>query len=50
MLCKKDFVIHFKALKGRQRIAQGKAAQQPQSWVTIQNNPSFLSFAPGGGE
>jgi hypothetical protein len=27
--------VHFPALKGRQMIAQGKAAQQPEPWVTI---------------
>jgi len=33
LLCRIDFCHRLKALKGRQMIAQGKAAQQPQPWV-----------------
>jgi hypothetical protein len=43
---KKIFVIHFEALKGRQMIAQGKAAQQPQPWVTIQMIRLFCHSPP----
>jgi hypothetical protein len=35
-----------KALKGRQMIAQGKAAQPPPPWVTIQIKRSFFIIRP----
>jgi len=31
-------------------VAQGKTAQQPQPWVTIQTNPLFVIRPPVKGE
>jgi len=42
----KIFALYSEALKGRQMIAQGNAAQRQPPWVTIPTNPLFSSFAP----
>jgi hypothetical protein len=35
-----------KALNGRKKVAQGKAAQQPPPWVKDLNKPCFFRHSP----